>query len=120
LADQIKEALKKNGDEDKLKGDDELTKKVKAAMKKRNGPQKIELNEVVARVKEILKQKAKKTDDKIVPVSKYVNNIFDKVPVIRNLERRLDIMKGLDPLMDGILQKMAEVTDNTNLKRLKV
>ena len=53
-------------------------------------------------------------------MASYVKNIFGKVPVIRNLEKRLDIMKGLDPLMDGILQKMAEVTDNTNLKKLKV
>jgi hypothetical protein len=38
---------------------------------------------------------------------------------VRSLEKRLNIMQGLDPVMDGILQKMAEVTDNSKLKKLQ-
>jgi len=41
------------------------------------------------------------------------------VPIVQSLEKRLDIMQGLDPVMDGILQRMMEVTDNSNLKHLQ-
>ena len=53
-------------------------------------------------------------------ISKYVANITSKVPVIRNLEKRLDIMQGLDPLMDGILERMQEVTDNSYIRQLQM
>ena len=53
-------------------------------------------------------------------ISKYVANITAKVPVIRNLEKRLDIMQGLDPLMDGILERMQEVTDNSYIRQLQM
>ena len=53
-------------------------------------------------------------------ISKYVANITAKLPVIRNLEKRLDIMQGLDPLMDGILERMQEVTDNSYIRQLQM
>ena len=52
-------------------------------------------------------------------VSKWVTDIRHKVPIVQNLEKRLNIMQGLDPVMDGILSKMQEVTDNSNLKNLQ-
>lgn len=55
----------------------------------------------------------------VAEISKYVENIAGKVPLVRGLEKRLDIMKGLDPLMDGILERMNEVTDNSNLRKLQ-
>ena len=51
-------------------------------------------------------------------VSPYVQNIASKVGVIKDLESRLSIMQGLDPLMDGILDKMSQVTDHSNLERI--
>ena len=45
--------------------------------------------------------------EKLKEVTKYVENISGKVGVVHDLEKRLDIMQNLDPLMDGILQKMS-------------
>jgi hypothetical protein len=42
--------------------------------------------------------------------------VAEKVPLVQSLEKRLDIMQGLDPLMDGIIEKMSQVTDHTNLR----
>lgn len=52
-------------------------------------------------------------------VSHWVNSITHKVPIVQNLEKRLDIMQGLDPVMDGILERMQMVTDNSHLKELQ-
>ena len=52
----------------------------------------------------------------VADISESVESIASKVPLVKSLEKRLDIMKGLDPLMDGILERMNEVTDNTNLR----
>ena len=51
-------------------------------------------------------------------VTKWMSTISAKVPVVQGLQKRLDIMQGLDPIMDGILDKMKDVTDNTNLNAL--
>jgi hypothetical protein len=48
-----------------------------------------------------------------------MTTITAKVPVVQGLQKRLDIMQGLDPIMDGILDKMRDVTDNTNLNALQ-
>jgi hypothetical protein len=55
---------------------------------------------------------------KVNDVTKWMTTISAKVPVVQGLQKRLDIMQGLDPIMDGILDKMKEVTDNTNLSAL--
>jgi len=55
---------------------------------------------------------------KVKKISNWVENITTKVPVVKGLEKRLEIMQNLDPIMDGILEKMAIVTDNTKLKEL--
>jgi hypothetical protein len=39
-------------------------------------------------------------------ISKWIQNYQTKVPVIQTLEKKLDIMQGLDPLMDGIIERM--------------
>ena len=52
-------------------------------------------------------------------MSHWVNSITHKVPIVQNLEKRLDIMQGLDPVMDGILERMQMVTDNSHLKELQ-
>ena len=59
-----------------------------------------------------------KTGRGVNRISGWVENITSKVPVVRGLEKRLEIMQNLDPVMDGILEKMAQVTDNTRLKEL--
>jgi hypothetical protein len=40
------------------------------------------------------------------------------VPVVQNLEKKLDIMQGLDPLMDGIIERMNQVTDHSEVRKL--
>jgi hypothetical protein len=52
-------------------------------------------------------------------VSQWVTDIRTKVPIVQNLEKRLNIMQGLDPVMDGIIEKMSEVTDNSTLRSLQ-
>ena len=44
-----------------------------------------------------------------------MKHIQDKVTAVKDLEERLEIMENLDPLMDGILGKMQEVTDHSYL-----
>jgi hypothetical protein len=39
--------------------------------------------------------------------------------LVQSLEKRLDIMQGLDPLMDGIIEKMNQVTDHSNLRQMQ-
>jgi len=41
------------------------------------------------------------------------------VPVVQNLEKKLDIMQGLDPLMDGIIERMNQVTDHSEVRKLQ-
>jgi hypothetical protein len=40
------------------------------------------------------------------------------VTAVKDLEERLEIMQNLDPLMDGIIGKMKEVTDHSYLWQL--
>ena len=40
------------------------------------------------------------------------------MPVVQNLEKKLDIMQGLDPLMDGIIERMNQVTDHSEVRKL--
>ena len=78
-------------------------------------------NELVM-VSESVERHAKEACDdekEVKNVTQWVSNISDKIPIVRSLEKRLDIMQGLDPVMDGILQKMAEVTDNSKLRKLQ-
>ena len=41
------------------------------------------------------------------------------MPVVQNLEKKLDIMQGLDPLMDGIIERMNQVTDHSEVRKLQ-
>ena len=52
-------------------------------------------------------------------ISNWVSNVAGKVPLVQSLEKRLDIMQGLDPLMDGIIEKMNQVTDHSNLRQIQ-
>lgn len=58
--------------------------------------------------------------EEITKVSPVLKDIAGKIGVVKDLEKRLDIMQGLDPLMDGILQKMNMVTDNSNLRKIQI
>ena len=60
-----------------------------------------------------------KKPQKVRKISHWVKNITNKVPVVKGLEKRLEIMQNLDPIMDGILEKMEMVTDNSNLRALQ-
>lgn len=60
-----------------------------------------------------------KDTPEVADISKQVQSIASHVPLVKSLEKRLDIMKGLDPLMDGILERMNEVTDNSNLRQIQ-
>lgn len=51
-------------------------------------------------------------------VSPWMTNIGRRFGQVKDLEKRMDIMEGLDPLMDGILQKMNEVTDHSNIIKM--
>ena len=48
-------------------------------------------------------------------VSPWLEKIENRFGQVKELEKRLDIMEGLDPLMDGILEKMNEVTDHSKI-----
>jgi hypothetical protein len=39
-------------------------------------------------------------------ISQWIENLQSKVPMVQKLEKKLDIMQGLDPLMDGIIERM--------------
>ena len=58
------------------------------------------------------------TEGDFEKMSPYVQDVASKVGVVKDLESRLEIMQGLDPLMDGILDKMAQVTDHSNLMKI--
>lgn len=63
---------------------------------------------------------ADSTDGNFEKMSPYVQDVASKVGVVKDLENRLEIMQGLDPLMDGILDKMAQVTDHSNLRKIQL
>ena len=63
--------------------------------------------------------KKTKDDSHVKNVAHWVETIAQKVPVVQDLEKRLDIMQGLDPLMDGILKEMHDCTDNSRLELLQ-
>ena len=69
---------------------------------------------------DVLLQSMDSEDDpvKVKEISGWMTTISSKVPVVLGLQKRLDIMQGLDPIMDGILDKMNDVVDNSNLRNL--
>ena len=48
-----------------------------------------------------------------------MENIERRFGQVKDLEKRMDIMEGLDPLMDGIISKMNEVTDHSNIIKMQ-
>ena len=52
-------------------------------------------------------------------ISGWIENLQSKVPMVQNLEKKLDIMQGLDPLMDGIIERMNQVTDHSEVRKLQ-
>ena len=68
---------------------------------------------------DVLLQSKEDDPTKVNDVTRWMTTISAKVPVVQGLQKRLDIMQGLDPIMDGILDKMKDVTDNTNLNALQ-
>jgi hypothetical protein len=57
-------------------------------------------------ITEELNVRMKEYPTEVKEISKWIENYQAKVPVIQTLEKKLDIMQGLDPLMDGIIQRM--------------
>lgn len=51
--------------------------------------------------------------------SPWMEKIQGRFGQVKDLEKRLDIMEGLDPLMDGIIEKMNEVTDHSNIVKMQ-
>jgi len=69
-------------------------------------------------IAEDIQFKAKCEPTEVKGISNWVANVAQKVPLVQSLEKRLDIMQGLDPLMDGIIEKMNQVTDHSNLRQI--
>ena len=77
-------------------------------------------NELISLAENVQKHRMEaKEPVQVKNVAQWVSDIRNKVPIVQNLEKRLNIMQGLDPVMDGILEKMYEVTDNSNLHALQ-
>lgn len=78
-------------------------------------------NSLLEVTNDVLLQSMDTQDDpiKVKEISGWMTTISSKVPVVTALQKRLDIMQGLDPIMDGILDKMNDVVDNTNLRNLQ-
>ena len=63
--------------------------------------------------------KMREDPSEIPEISKWIESVQEKVPVIQTLEKKLDIMQGLDPLMDGIIERMNQVTDHHIVRQLQ-
>lgn len=52
-------------------------------------------------------------------ISNWVSLISQKVPQITKLEKKLGMLQGLDPVLEGILSDLNRVTDYSNLVKLQ-
>lgn len=52
-------------------------------------------------------------------ITKWVKQIAQKVPVISKLEKKLGMLQGLDPVLEGIVSDLDKVTDFTNMIELQ-
>jgi|TARA_B110000305_G_C19424469_1_gene632781 hypothetical protein len=57
------------------------------------------------------KKKNKVNEEKAQKISNWVKQIADKVPQITKLEKKLGMLQGLDPVLEGIVQDLDKVTD---------
>ena len=48
-------------------------------------------------------------------ITKWVKQIAQKVPVISKLEKKLGMLQGLDPVLQGIVTDLDKVTDFSNI-----
>ena len=52
-------------------------------------------------------------------ITSWVQQIAKKVPVITQLEKRLGMLQGLDPVLEGIVADLDQVTDFSHMITLK-
>lgn len=52
-------------------------------------------------------------------ISNWIHQIAKKVPQITKLEKKLGMLQGLDPVLEGILSDLNKVTDFSNLIKLQ-
>lgn len=52
-------------------------------------------------------------------ISNWVKQIASKVPQITKLEKKLGMLQGLDPVLEGILGDLNRVTDFSNMIKLQ-
>jgi hypothetical protein len=52
-------------------------------------------------------------------ISNWIHKIAQKVPQITKLEKKLGMLQGLDPVLEGILSDLNKVTDFSTLIKLQ-
>ena len=94
------------------------------ALNKKDGAVKLakQMKDNIVRLADdiLLEEQDCKDSKDLKQISPFVQKIAGKIGVVQDLEKRLDIMQNLDPLMSGILDKMKEVTDSSNLRELQL
>jgi len=65
------------------------------------------------------KKKDKINTDKAQKISNWVKQIANKVPQITKLEKKLGMLQGLDPVLEGIVTDLNKVTDYSGMIKLQ-
>ena len=60
-----------------------------------------------------------KLSDKGNKITKWVKMIAKKIPVISKLEKKLGMLQGLDPVLEGIVHDLEKITDFSSLIKLQ-
>lgn len=107
-----KEAIESEDEADKA-----LAKKKVAQLKSTLKKLKDQVLKEAGQAKKSLngEQSAKKAQK----ISNWVKQIAQKVPQITKLEKKLGMLQGLDPVLEGILSDLNRVTDFSNLIKLQ-
>ena len=73
------------------------------------------LSEAGAKSHHHLKKKQKLSHSKAQKITSWVSQIAKKVPVITQLEKRLGMLQGLDPVLESIVTDLDMVTDFSHM-----
>jgi len=95
----------------------------KAAAKKKVS----ELKSTLKKLKDQVIKEAKDTEsadsakalEKGARITKWVKAIAKKIPVITKLEKKLGMLQGLDPVLEGIVKDLERITDFSKLIALQ-
>lgn len=85
-----------------------------------------ELKETLKKLKDQVIEEAEKSEEnkkkdsafateKADRISRWVKQIAAKIPVITKLEKKLGMLQGLDPVLEGIVKDLERITDFSKL-----